>query len=479
MKALYLNVFLCILANIYKHKNSAVKAQEGASFSMDQNIYLAQFYGKSQNFTQIPRTWYSKYGVKRGLRNEDHTGVLVGLTRIADVVGYKRDGDNNKVNCDGILYYRGIDIRDLVKKENYHGYLYEEACFLLLFGYLPNRKELASFCHILQNSYDLPDEFLEMNLLRLPGKNLMNKLQHALLTLYNYDPDPDNTDIYQTLRKGLNIMGKMPSIACYAYMSKVHYYERRSLIIHYPRKNYSAAQNILSLLRPDEKFTEQEAHLLDLLLFLHADHGGGTNSTFTNVVVASTDTDIYSAMASSIGALKGPRHGGANIKVSIMMHRIMEAIGPNGTEAQMRDVINKILNKQFQNQSGLVYGFGHAVYTLSDPRAEIMRHFCGKLAKEKGMEQEFEFYRRFESVAIKTLSERKGTNICSNVDYYSGFAYKMLGIPQDLFTPLFVVSRLVGWLAHNIENKLYDGRIIRPATKYVGDIVAFTPLEDR
>lgn len=446
---------------------------------MDKNIYLAQFYGKSQNYTQIPREWYSKYGVKRGLRNEDHTGVLVGLTRIADVVGYQRNAEGTKIDCDGILYYRGIDIRDLVKKEKYNGYLYEQACFLLLFGYLPTREELNAFCKVLQDSYDLPDDFLEMNLLRLPGRNLMNKLQHSLITLYNYDPDPDNTDVYQTLRKGLNIMSKLPSIAVYAYMSKVHYYNRKSLVIHYPRKDYSTAENILSMLRLDGSFTAKEAQLLDLLLFLHADHGGGTNSTFTNVVVSSTDTDIYSSMASSIGALKGPRHGGANVKVSLMMENIIDAVGLKATDGQIKDVIEKILHRQFKNHSGLVYGFGHAVYTLSDPRAEIMRHYCGMLAKEKGMEDIFDFYNRFEKIAMKTLSEEKGANMCSNVDYYSGFAYNMLGIPRDLYTPLFVISRIVGWLAHNIEHKLYDNRIVRPAAKYVGDLMDYIPMEDR
>lgn len=447
---------------------------------MDKNIYLAQFYGKSQNYTQIPREWYSKYGVKRGLRNEDHTGVLIGLTRIADVVGYQRDGSGNKVNCDGILYYRGVDIRDLVKRDADTGYLYEEACFLLLFGYLPSREELNAYCRVMQDSYDLPDDFLEMNLLRLPGKNLMNKLQHALLTLYNYDPDPDNTDVYQTLRKGLNIMSKLPSIAVYAYMSKVHYYHRKSLVIHYPRKDYSTAENILSMLRPDSKFTAQEAQLLDLLLFLHADHGGGTNSTFTNIVVSSTNTDIYSSMASSVGALKGPRHGGANIRVSLMMENIIDAIGLKATDTQIKNIIKKIVNKQFKdNPEGLVYGFGHAVYTLSDPRAEIMRHYCGNLAKEKGMEDIFHFYNRFERIAVKELTEKTGMDICSNVDYYSGFAYHMLGIPRDLYTPLFVISRMVGWLAHNIEHKLYDNRIVRPAAKYVGDLMDYIPLEDR
>ena len=378
---------------------------------MDNNIFLAQFYGKSQNYTQIPREWFSKYGVKRGLRNEDHTGVLVGLTRIADVVGYKRDAEGNKVDCDGI--------------------------------YLPTREELDAFCNVLQENYDLPDDFLEMNLLRLPGKNLMNKLQHSLITLYNYDEDPDNTDVYQTLRKGLNIMSKLPSIAVYAYMSKVHYYNRQSLVIHYPRKDYSTAENILSMLRLDSAFTPKEAQLLDLLLFLHADHGGGTNSTFTNVVVSSTNTDIYSSMASSIGALKGPRHGGANVRVSLMMENIMDAVGIKATDAQIKDVIERILRGQFRHQDKLIYGFGH------------------------------------ERIAKKTLSEEKGANMCSNVDYYSGFAYHMLGIPRDLYTPLFVISRMVGWLAHNIEHKLYDNRIVRPAAKYVGDLMDYIPMEDR
>lgn len=275
-------------------------------------------------------------------------------------------------------------------------------------------------------------------------------------------------------------MSKLPSIAVYAYMSKIHYYHRKSLVIHYPRKDYSTAENILSMLRPDSKFTAQEAQLLDLLLFLHADHGGGTNSTFTNVVVSSTNTDIYSSMASSVGALKGPRHGGANVRTSIMMENIIDAIGTKATDSQIKGIIQKILDKKFKdNTDGLVYGFGHAVYTLSDPRAEIMRHYCGKLAKEKGMEDIFNFYNHFERIATKVLTEKTGMDICSNVDYYSGFAYHMLGIPRDLYTPLFVISRMVGWLAHNIEHKLYDNRIVRPAAKYVGDLMDYIPMEDR
>lgn len=274
-------------------------------------------------------------------------------------------------------------------------------------------------------------------------------------------------------------MAKLPSIACYAYQSKMHYYEHKSLIIHYPRKDYSTAENILYMLRSDSNFSKQEANLLDIMLLLHADHGGGNNSTFTNVVISSTDTDIYSAVSGSIGSLKGPRHGGANIKVALMMDAIISEIGYTRDDAKIKDIVLKLLNKQFYNKSGLVYGFGHAVYTLSDPRAEILRHYCGIVAHEKGREEEFEFYLRFERIVKETLMETKGLTACANVDFYSGFAYDMLGIPRDMFTPLFVISRMVGWLAHNLENKLYDGRIMRPATKYVGELNEYVPMEDR
>ena len=443
------------------------------------NTFLAQFYGKSQNYTDIPNHLYKDYNVKKGLRNEDGTGVLVGLTRVADVVGYTYNEDGTKVDTEGTLFFRGIDINEIVKNRHDLRYIYEEACFLLFFGYLPKQKELENFCELLQENYELPDDFLEMNLLRMPGKNLMNKLQHAILTLYNYDEDPDNTDVYETLLKGIQIMAKLPSIACYAYQSKMHYYEHKSLIIHYPRKDYSTAENILYMLRSDSNFSKQEANLLDIMLLLHADHGGGNNSTFTNVVISSTDTDIYSAVSGSIGSLKGPRHGGANIKVALMMDAVISEIGYTRDDAKIKDIVLKLLNKQFYNKSGLVYGFGHAVYTLSDPRAEILRHYCGIVAHEKGREEEFEFYLRFERIVKEILMETKGLTACANVDFYSGFAYDMLGIPRDMFTPLFVISRMVGWLAHNLENKLYDGRIMRPATKYVGELNEYVPMEDR
>ena len=342
---------------------------------MTRESYLAQFYGKSQNYTDIPNKWYKEYNVKKGLRNEDGTGVRVGLTRVADVVGYSEGADGQIVAIPGELYYRGYNVVDLVKGKLNSHFGYEEVCFLLLFGYLPKRKELDQFCAILRDCYEIPDEFVEMNLLRMPGKNLMNKLQDAVLTLYNYDDDPDNTDVYETLVKGINLVAKLPSIACYAYQSKVHYYNRDSLFIHYANPEYSIAENFLSVLRKDQKFTDKEASLLDTILMLHADHGGGNNSTFTNVVISSTGTDIYSTVSASIGSLKGPRHGGANIKVAEMMDAVLDEVGGyTADDKKLRAAVHKLMDGKLYDGSGLVYGFGHAVYTVSDPRADTVSY---------------------------------------------------------------------------------------------------------
>ena len=446
---------------------------------MVKESFLAQFYGKSQNYTDIPNKWYKEYNVKKGLRNEDGTGVRIGLTRVADVVGYEETEEGIKA-IPGKLFYRGIDVNDLVMGKRGSHFGYEEVCFLLLFGYLPKEKELDSFCSIIRDCYEIPDEFVEMNLLRMPGRNLMNKLQDAVLTLYNYDEDPDNTEVYETLVKGINLLAKLPSIACYAYQSKVHYYNRDSLFIHYANPEYSIAENFLSLLRKDQKFSVKEAGLLDTILMLHADHGGGNNSTFTNVVISSTGTDIYSTVSGSIGSLKGPRHGGANIKVAEMMDAVLEeAGGYEADDARIRQAVEKLMAGKLYDQSGLVYGFGHAVYTISDPRAEMLRECCIAVAKEKNLMTELDFRMRFERIAKEVMEEKKGRSLPTNVDYYSGFAYEMLGIPRDLYTPLFMCSRIVGWVAHNIENKLYDGRIMRPATKYVGENHEYVPMEER
>lgn len=441
------------------------------------NLFIAQTFGKSSNYTEISNNLFKIHDVKKGLRNEDGTGVVVGLTRVSDVVGYEFE-DGKKINIPGKLYYRGIEISDLVTGKGNGRYGYEETAFLLLFGYLPSEKELRDFTSVLQKYYPLPNEFFEKNMLRSPSSNLMNSLQKSILALYDYDNDPDNTDPYQTLLKGINILAKLPTLAVYAYQSKIHYYDRESLVIHYPCREYSMAENILHLLRPDGSFTEQEANLLDVMLMIHADHGGGNNSTFTNVVISSTGTDIYSAITGSIGSLKGPKHGGANIRCSEMLKAIEKEIGLHATEDQMKGVIERILSRDFYDNSGLVYGLGHAVYTVSDPRAGLLKDCCEKLAKEKKRLEEYEFLAKFETVAKAYMAEN-GKPLSNNVDFYSGFAYNMLQIPEDMYTPLFVCARMAGWLAHNIENKMYDGRIMRPATKYVGETNPYIKREER
>ncbi|MGL5436667.1 MAG: citrate synthase [Lachnospiraceae bacterium] len=442
------------------------------------NSFIAQSYGRSRNYTLIENQLFKEYDVKKGLRNEDGTGVRVGLTRVSDVVGYDIV-DGKKVSIPGELYYRGYRVNDLVmgKGKSHRGY--EEVCFLLLFGYLPDKAELRQFCKVLGSMYELPKEFLEMHLLRMPSKNLMNCMQQSVLSLYDYDPVPDDTDAYHTVMKGLNILAKLPSILCYSYQSMRHSYHKDSLFIHYARKDYSIAENILYMLRPDRNFTEKEANLLDVLLMLHADHGGGNNSTFTNVVISSTGTDLYSSVVGSIGSLKGPKHGGANVRCAEMMSAVIKEIGYDADDKAIKKIIKRILDKDFYDGSGLVYGMGHAVYTITDPRADILEICCRDLAKEQKREREFAFMSRFDRIARETVTEKTGKSISNNVDFYSGFAYEMLQIPQEMYTPLFTTSRMVGWLSHNIENKLYDGRIMRPATKYIGKIEDYKKMEDR
>ncbi len=440
---------------------------------------IQEFFDKSLKENNIKNELYSAYSVKKGLRNEDGTGVLVGLTKISDVVGYKKV-DGKKEDDYGKLFYRGINVKDFLNgHKNKKRYLFEEVCFLILFGYLPNGEEFENFKQILSENYELPLHYLEANILGFPAKNLMNKLQQEVLMLYNYDKNADSIDIKETLEKGISIIAKIPSIVCYTYQTKVHYFDEQSLFIHHINKDYSIAEMILSLLRDDGKFTEKEAEVLDIALVLHADHGGGNNSTFTNVVISSTGTDIYSAIAGSIGSLKGPRHGGANLAVKKQMELAIQEISVHATDEQIQSIVCRILDKDFNDNSGLIYGIGHAVYTLSDPRSEILSEKCLELAKEKGRIDEFYFYQRFAKIAIEEIYKRKGNHVSTNVDFYSGLVYDMLNIPSDLYTLLFVVGRTVGWIAHNIENKLYSNRIIRPATKYVGGIKEYKNIEER
>jgi citrate synthase len=444
---------------------------------MNQNIN--DYFLESCQKTKIENDLYKTYSVKKGLRNEDGTGVLVGLTTISDVVGYEKI-DNKKIETKGSLFYRGINVKDIIEgNKDKKRYLFEEVCFLILFGYLPNEEEFKTFRNILSQNYELPNHYLEHNILGFPAQNLMNKLQREVLMLYEYDDNPDSVDPEDILEKGINLIAKIPSIVCYTYHTKNHYFNNGSLIIHQINKDYSIAELILSLLRNDGNFTKKEAEVLDISLMLHADHGGGNNSTFTNVVIASTGTDIYSSIAGSIGSLKGPKHGGANLAVKKQMTLVINDIGLDATDDEIRTVIKRILNKDYNDNTGLIYGIGHAVYTLSDPRSEVLSEKCKELADEKGRLKEYNFYSRFANIAIEEIKIKKGINVCSNVDFYSGLVYDMLNIPEDLYTLLFVVGRTVGWVAHNIENKLYDGRIIRPATKYVGELNQYVKIDER
>ncbi len=434
------------------------------------NNDLKTILDKSIIENNIENDLYTTYNVKKGLRNEDHTGVLVGLTQIADVVGYVRE-NGQKIECEGKLYYRGYEISNLMKLLNFkshHGF--EQCAFLLLFGHLPSDEEFALFKQNYQENILLPKDFLELNILRTPGKNLMNKIQQAILMLYAYDDKADDITPYNTLMQGLNLFAKMPSIIAYSYQSKIHHFDDQSLVIHKVNKNESISETILRLTRNDGSYTDLEAEVLDCMLVLHADHGGGNNSTFTNVVISSTGTDLYSSMAGSVGALKGNRHGGANQAVVEMMQAVIKEIGYSEDEEKIKALIQRILNKDFYDGKGLVYGMGHAVYTLSDPRSILLQEKAKELASSKGMEKQFAFYQRFEKCAKEVIYQNKKKHVSSNIDFYSGFVYEMLNIPLELVSPLFVCARMIGWLAHNIEDKCYCNKIIRPATKYVGKI---------
>ncbi len=423
---------------------------------------------------------YPLYNVKRGLRNEDGTGVLAGLTSIGEVRGYIID-DGDKVPIEGRLRYRGVNVRKIVKacqEENRFGY--EEVAFLLLFGFLPDRETLTDFCKLLGELRTLPGSFTEDMIMKAPSKNVMNKLASAVLSMYSYDENPDDTDVENLIRQSLEIMGRLPAIISYAYQTKRHYYDNASFILHSPRPDYSTAENILHMIRPDNKFTRFEAEVLDLMLILHAEHGGGNNSAFVCRATSSTGTDTYSAIAAAIGSLKGPKHGGANAKVMAMMDDIKENVSDWTDDNEIKAYLARIIRKEVGDKSGLVYGMGHAVYSLSDPRAVLLKKKAEELAEAKGNLKEFKLFDAIERLTPEVFNEVKGGNkvICANVDLYSGFVYDMLGIPDDLITPLFAVARCVGWCAHRIE-EMSNNKIIRPAYKSICHKSDYIPMDER
>jgi citrate synthase len=443
--------------------------------------YLMELGALAEKNNNILPSLYNKYEVKRGLRNSNGTGVLVGLTEIGDVHGYIMD-ENERVPVDGRLRYRGIDIRDITSgfiKEKRFGF--EECIYLLLFGELPGKTELDKFKGLLGLSRNLPENFLEDMILKAPSNDIMNKLARSVLVLYSYDENPDDTSIVNIIRQSMELIARFPALIAYGFHAKAYHYMSKSLVIHTPDPELSTAENLLKMSRESGEYTRMEAELLDLMLVLHAEHGGGNNSAFTTHVVSSSGTDIYSAIAAGVGSLKGPRHGGANIRVNRMMKDIKTNVKDWSNKKEVSEYLKKILMKEAYDRSGLIYGIGHAVYTKSDPRCVILKEKAGELARETGHEEEFELYKSIEDLAPKVFHEVKkiDKDLCANVDFYSGFVYEMMGIPKDLFTPLFATSRIAGWCSHVVEEVLNGGRIIRPAYKNIFKARDYTPIDKR
>lgn len=423
-----------------------------------------------------------KLGVKRGLRNADGTGVLAGLTNICDVIGYQRDENNNIIPIDGKLIYRGIDLNDIVNEAiTQDRFLFEEVTWLLLFGSLPNKETLDNFRRILETHRELPDGFAETQIMAAPSPNLMNKMARSVLAMYSYDEEAENTSLENVIKQSINLIAEMPSMMVYAYQTKKHAYDHESLYFHYPKPGLSTAENILAMYRLDQNYTREEARLLDLCMIVHADHGGGNNSAFTTRVLSSTGTDTYSAIASAILSLKGPKHGGANLMVMKQLDEILANVKDVHSDEEMKDYLTKIINKEAGDHSGLIYGIGHAVYTKSDPRAQILKKHSKDLAYEKGMQREYDCLCQIEKLAPVVFKELKGStkNVCANVDLFSGLVYRILGISEELFTPIFAISRVAGWCAHRMEEVEFANRIIRPAYKYVGDEKQYISLDKR
>jgi citrate synthase len=452
---------------------------------MEQSVKLKDFQKRlalmAEENNKIPPYLHLKYNTKRGLRDQNGAGVLVGLTEIGDVHGFIMD-EGEKIPDQGRLLYRGINVEDIVEGFTREGrFGFEETCFLLMFGDLPNEQDWTLFCDCLKGMRDLPDGFTEDMILKAPSSNVMNKLARGVLALYSYDDNPDDISIGNVLRQCVQLIARMPVLAAYGYQAKRHYYDKKSLYLHQPDPRLSTAENFLSMIRRDRKFTRLEAELLDLALVLHAEHGGGNNSTFTTHVVTSTDTDTYSAIAAAIGSLKGPKHGGANIKVYGMMEDMKEKVGDWKDDDEIRAYLTRLLNREAYDGQGLLYGLGHAVYTLSDPRAVLLKEKARILADQNGRKDEFDLYEKVAALGQEVFSEVKKVQVplAPNVDFYSGFVYSSLNIPTDLYTPLFAISRIAGWSAHRIEELVSGGKIIRPAYRSVVKHRSYIPLSER
>ncbi|MDD6808248.1 MAG: citrate/2-methylcitrate synthase [Oscillospiraceae bacterium] len=430
----------------------------------------------------IDTALYKKYHVKRGLRDLDGKGVLTGLTEISEVWGRKIDENGNDVEIDGILRYRGYSVEDIItgfpKNSNF---AFEEVVYLLLFGQLPTEAEFDDFKKLFASYRNLPTHFVRDIIMKAPSRDMMNTLSRSVLTLYSYDDNADDTSVENVLRQCLELIALFPQLSVYGYQTYKYYHDGDSFFIHSPREDYSTAENILHMLRPDSKFTDLEAKVLDMALVLHAEHGGGNNSTFTTHVTTSSGTDTYSVVAAALGSLKGPKHGGANIKVVRMFEDIKEHVHDWTDEEELSAYLQKILNKEAFDNAGLIYGIGHAIYTKSDPRARMFKKFVSALSKEKGLQDEFALYESVEKLAPGLIAGNRTMykNICANVDFFSGFAYRMLGLPPELYTPIFAIARISGWSAHRLEEIINTGKIIRPAYMSICPPREYKPMNER
>ena len=425
---------------------------------------------------------YDKYDVKRGLRDSNGKGVLTGLTEISEVNSVIEDENGNRTPIPGELFYRGYSIEDLVNgfiHDKHYGF--EEVSYLLLMGDLPNQEQFEEFNQLLGYYRTLPDTFVRDIIMKAPSRNIMNALSKEVLTLYSYDEKAEDTSVPNVLRQCIQLIALLPVLAVYSYQAFNYFHNKQSLFIHSPQPHLSTAENILYMLRPDSQYTKLEAKLLDMALVLHAEHGGGNNSTFTTHVVTSSGTDTYAAIAEALCSLKGPKHGGANIKVVKMFNHIKRHVTDYNDKEQIRDYLIKILNKEAFDKSGLIYGMGHAIYTISDPRARVFKGFVKSLSEEKGRQAEYQLYNNVEEIAAELIMQRRKTDkkISANVDFYSGFVYSMLDLPTKLFTPLFAIARVSGWSAHRLEELVNPSKIIRPAYQNVHDRQNYVPMDER